>query len=72
MVYPNLMFPLFFCRLFDWIVDFINSSIKAPEELKHSFIGNNEIIVSFSFLILFLEKQMIKNVSSKQTLPIAT
>lgn len=52
MVYPNLMFPLCFCRLFDWIVDFINSSIKAPEELKHSFIGNNEIIVSFSFLIL--------------------
>ena len=52
MVYPNLMFPLFFFRLFDWIVDFINSAIKAPEELKHSFIGNNEIIVSFSFLIL--------------------
>ena len=52
MVYPTLMFPLFFCRLFDWIVDFINSSIKAPAERKHSFIGNNEIIVSFSFLIL--------------------
>lgn len=53
MVYPNLMFPLFFfCRLFDWIVDFINSSIKAPAELKHSFVGNDGIIVSFSFLIL--------------------
>ena len=28
-----------FPRLFDWIVNFINASIKAPSDSKYSFIG---------------------------------
>ena len=32
---------IYFPRLFDWIVNFINISIRAPPDSKHSFIGKN-------------------------------
>ena len=43
---------IYFPRLFDWIVNFINISIKAPPDSKHSFIGKSRqkiIIIVLKF-----------------------
>ncbi|KAM7430002.1 Unconventional myosin-XIX [Porites harrisoni] len=61
----DCMAKIIYSRLFDWIVDFINSSIKAPEELKHSFIGLLDIYGFENFNFNSLEQLCINYANEK-------
>ncbi|XP_048581925.1 unconventional myosin-XIX [Nematostella vectensis] len=54
-----------YARLFDWIVDFINTSIKAPRHSKHAFIGLLDVYGFESFLLNSLEQLCINYANEK-------
>ncbi|XP_027042559.1 unconventional myosin-XIX-like [Pocillopora damicornis] len=56
---------LVYSRLFDWIVNFINISIRAPPDSKHSFIGLLDIYGFENFHLNSLEQLCINYANEK-------
>ncbi|KAL9980241.1 hypothetical protein ACROYT_G008799 [Oculina patagonica] len=56
---------LVYSRLFDWIVDFINASIRAPSDSKYSFIGLLDIYGFENFHFNSLEQLCINYANEK-------
>jgi len=61
----DCMAKLIYSRLFDWIVDFINASIRAPSDSKYSFIGILDIYGFENFHFNSLEQLCINYANEK-------
>ncbi|XP_074635591.1 unconventional myosin-XIX-like isoform X1 [Acropora palmata] len=61
----DCMAKLIYSRLFDWIVTFINASIKAPPDSKYSFIGLLDIYGFENFDSNSLEQLCINYANEK-------
>ncbi|KAJ7387469.1 Unconventional myosin-XIX [Desmophyllum pertusum] len=61
----DCMAKLIYSRLFEWIVDFINASIRAPSDSKYSFIGLLDIYGFENFHFNSLEQLCINYANEK-------
>lgn len=61
----DCMAKLIYSRLFDWIVDFMNASIRAPSDSKYSFIGLLDIYGFENFNSNSLEQLCINYANEK-------